>query len=81
MGTEHFRNLPVPFFSQRKNTYIYEGVYTKAQAEKLKNNSLTGKKYKVCHSWRANKIETRKRTDKIVRNILESKSSLLSKMK
>lgn len=50
MGTEHFRNLPVPFFSQRKNTYIYEGVYTKAQAEKLKNNSLTGKKYKVCHS-------------------------------
>ena len=47
MGTDYLRNLPVPFFSQRKNKYIYEGVYTKEQAEKLNNNSLEGKKYQI----------------------------------
>ena len=47
MGAEYLRNLPVPFFSQRKNKYIFEGVYTKAQAEKLGDNSLAGKNYQV----------------------------------
>ena len=47
MSDEHLRNLPVPFYSQRKNEYIFVGKYTKQQALDLGDNALEGKEYQV----------------------------------
>ena len=47
MSDEHLRNLPVPFYSQRKNKYIFVGKYTKQQALDLGDNALEGKEYQV----------------------------------
>lgn len=40
MSELHLRNLPVPFFSQRENEYIYNERYTSEKKAKLANKKI-----------------------------------------
>lgn len=43
MGDEHLRNLPVPFYSQRKNAYIWYERYKSTDSEVIASPELEGK--------------------------------------
>lgn len=43
MGDEHLRNLPVPFYSQRKNEYIWYERYKSTDSEVIASPELEGK--------------------------------------
>lgn len=52
MSELYLRNLPVPFFSQRENEYIYKERYTSEKKAKLANKKLgdlvpNGKQYSM----------------------------------
>ena len=56
MSDSYKRNLAVPFFTQRDNTYIWtkkaEAYFTYVPGKKISNNELADEELLLCGTWR-----------------------------